>query len=481
MIPSSRLPKKSTDDILMKKLFLSLSTYSLLGTLASAQEPRLTLEEAAQQFTIVPHEAGESEIPGVTSYAPLMKKVTPSVVSIFSAIKVNVDGDSPLERFFGQSEEEGAEPGQRPMGSGSGVVLSAKGWIVTNSHVVHLPSGELADAITVQLHDRRRFPATIVGVDPKTDLALLKISAENLQPIAIGDSGDVGVGDLVFAIGNPFRVGMTATMGMVSAVRRTGLGINGPGGYESFIQMDAAINPGNSGGALINANGQLIGINTAIYGGRGGNVGIGFAIPTGLMHPVVMALSAEGKVARGFFGLMTKDITEEEAESAGLDGVYGVVVSRVMEESPVAKSGLESGDVIIKCNGVAVETVGDFRLALSLIPPGGRAEFGVRRKKEDKVFNVVALKDPSEVGKGKVFQITGLEGMGFVMKEDQIVVSEVDASARKVGFEKGMALVSINGESATNPKLVEEALRKGVNKIVTTLARQSHTLALRIK
>jgi len=446
-----------------------------------AQEPRLTSRDASAQFQLVPLEKTEAELPSRTSFAPLLKKVTPSVVSIFSAINVDLDDASPLDRFFGQGEEAGAEPGQRPMGSGSGVILSSEGWIVTNSHVVHLPNGQLADAIKVQLHDRRLFQATIVGADPKTDLALLKIDAPNLEEIAIGDSQGAEVGDLVFAIGNPFRVGMTATMGMISAVRRSGLGINGPGGYESFIQMDAAINPGNSGGALINAQGQLIGINTAIYGGQGGNVGIGFAIPTSLMRPVVMALSIDGKVRRGFFGLKTGEVTEESAKAAGLDGIYGALVQELMEGGPAAKSGLEAGDVVIKCNEMEVGTVGDLRLAFSAIPPDGMAQLKIRRKDESAEVSVMAIEDASEVGEGKAFRITGWTGMKFIVEGEAIVFHEVDAAARKTGFVKGMTLVSVNGEKVIDATVAESSLRKGVNKVVVSQSGQTQTLALRIK
>ncbi|YCM46247.1 trypsin-like peptidase domain-containing protein [Verrucomicrobiaceae bacterium 227] len=466
---------------MMKSKILCLAAVSLVTHLSTAQDPRLSVEEAEGYFPLVPLAVPRVAAPSQVTYAPLMKKVTPSVVSIFSAIEVDLDEASPLDRFFGQGDEAGSEPGQRPMGSGSGVVLSKDGWIVTNSHVVHLPNGQLADSIKVQLHDRRLFRAIIVGVDPKTDLALLKISAKELEPIEIGDSRKVEVGDLVFAIGNPFRVGMTATMGMVSAVQRSGLGINGPGGYENFIQMDAAINPGNSGGALINAGGQLIGINTAIYGGAGGNVGIGFAIPSELMRPVVKALSIEGEVVRGFFGLKMREVTEVEARAAGLEGVYGAVVEEVMEDGPAQLAGLRVGDVVVKCGGVEIRSVGDFRLRLSLARPGERLGMDVQRGTELFGMGMLALKGASEVGEGKVFNITGCEGMKFVIQGEQVVIYEVDAEARKLGFGKGMALVSINGTQITSPAQAQGALRVGVNKIVTSRQGQTHTLALRIQ
>ncbi|MEZ5299608.1 MAG: trypsin-like peptidase domain-containing protein [Verrucomicrobiales bacterium] len=337
--------------------------------------PRLPAGQAAAHFPLLADggagAAGLAPDPALPSFAPLMKKVTPAVVSVFPAKLVQEGAADPLARFFGQADEGGS--GERAMGVGSGVILSPDGWIVTNSHVVHLPSGMLADAINVELHDRRRFPAKLAGVDPMTDLALLKIEAPDLRPLPVGDSDAVEVGDLVFAVGNPFKVGMTATMGMVSATRRSGLNINGAGGYESFIQTDAAINPGNSGGALVDVRGRLVGVNTAIYGNGGGNIGIGFAIPSQIVRRIAIRLAEEGKVSRGFFGFRTEDVSPEQVKAAGLDAIAGAVVAEIMAGSPADKAGMEPGDIITRLGDAAVENLGDLRLRLSFIKPGETA------------------------------------------------------------------------------------------------------------
>jgi S1-C subfamily serine protease len=307
----------------------------LIATAAIADEPpRLAPGTAAEIFR-TSEGAATAALPG--SYAPLLARVTPAIVSVFPARLVKeTEEDDPLGRFFGRSKEESEKERERVRSLGSGVILAPDGWIVTNSHVVHLPSGKIADAISVELSDRRRFPAKVAGVDPATDLALLKIAGSGLPTLPIADSDSVKIGDLVFAVGNPFKVGITSTMGMVSALRRT-IGINGPGGFEDFIQTDAAINPGNSGGALVDASGRLVGINSAIYGGSGGNVGIGFAIPSNLMRAIVARLAEEGKIARGFFGLQTEELDTDGAAAAKLERIAGARVSGVMEGGPASK------------------------------------------------------------------------------------------------------------------------------------------------
>ena len=288
---------------------------------AADESPRLAPGTAAEVFRASESAAAPAAQPA--SHAPLLARVTPAIVSVFPARMVKeTEENDPLGRFFGRTKEESDKERERTQGLGSGVVLTADGWIVTNSHVVHLANGKVADAISVELSDRRRFPAQVAGVDPATDLALLKIATSGLPALPIADSDAVQIGDLVFAVGNPFKVGITSTMGMVSALRRT-IGINGPGGYEDFIQTDAAINPGNSGGALVDATGRLVGINSAILGGSGGNVGIGFAIPSNLMRQIVARLAEEGKVTRGFFGLQTAELDADSAATAKLERIAG--------------------------------------------------------------------------------------------------------------------------------------------------------------
>src|SRR5688572_14256896 len=282
--------------------------------------------------------------PTVTSFAPVVKKVIPSVVQVTVSSKPkkipSMDfPDHPLfRRFFGDDfapERNFRAPRQH--GMGSGVIVSKDGYLLTNNHVV-----DNADEVKVILNDGREFTAKVVGKDPKTDIAVLKIDAKDLPAIPVADSDQSEVGDLVLAVGNPFGVGQTVTMGMVSATGRGNLGLD----YEDFIQTDAAINPGNSGGALVDAEGRLIGINTAILSRSGGNQGIGFAVPVNLARTVMESLIKDGRVVRGFMGVNIQDLTPELAKGFDLDRTSGVVVADVTPNSPAAKAGLKSGDIV---------------------------------------------------------------------------------------------------------------------------------------
>ncbi|MDQ3623800.1 MAG: trypsin-like peptidase domain-containing protein [Verrucomicrobiota bacterium] len=416
------------------------------------------------------------------TYSALLARVTPAVVSVFPArLMKEAADDDPLGRFFGRSKEEADKERERAQGLGSGVIISADGWIVTNSHVVHLAHGKVADAISVELSDRRRLPARVAGVDPATDLALLKIAATGLPRLPLGDSDTVKIGDLVFAVGNPFKVGMTATMGMVSAKQRT-IGINGPGGFEDFIQTDAAINPGNSGGALVDAAGRLVGINSAIYGGsRGGNVGIGFAIPSNLMRQIIVRLAEEGKVVRGFFGLQIEEVDADAAAAAKLDRIQGAKISVLMDGGPGARAGLLAGDVILQAGGRAVETRAALRIALSLVKPGGELAVELSRGGERTTATLVPIADPEAKG-GGTFELASLPGVKFRAGEGTLVVASVTPdAARKTQIEAAMEIIEINGEPAPTASAAEAALRPGVNKVKARAADGERTLAVRIE
>jgi serine protease DegS len=317
------------------------------------------------------------DMSGPVSYARAVELAAPSVVNIFTA-KVVTQNPNPLfndpafRRFFG---DKLPAPGKRQENSlGSGVIISAQGYILTNNHVV-----EGADEIKVGLHDRRSAEATIVGTDPETDLAVLKISLDNLPGITISQDAP-RVGDVALAIGNPFGVGQTVTMGIVSATGRNELGINT---FENFIQTDAAINPGNSGGALINAYGQLIGINTAIFSRSGGSEGIGFAIPVSIAKNVMQQIVEHGHTVRGWLGIEAQDLTPELAESFGAKNVSGVVVAGVLPNSPASKGGLKSGDIITQVNDQNVTTAKDLVNAIAKITPGAETRLrGLRNGKE---------------------------------------------------------------------------------------------------
>ncbi len=330
----------------------------------------------ARNMTFLPHPAFAYADTGGSqaSIADIAEKAAPSVVNVASSRtikRVRNDGmpffeDPFFRRFFGPGFGNGQEPEehQKEHGLGSGVVVSNDGIVLTNNHVV-----DGADEIKVTTSDKREFAAKVLGTDAKSDVAVLKLQGDTkgLVPIALGDSSRLRLGDVVLAIGNPFGVGQTITMGIVSAKGRANVGI---AAYEDFIQTDAAINPGNSGGALVDMEGHLVGINTAILSRTGGNQGIGFAIPTNMAQPIMKSLIDHGKVVRGWLGVGIQDVDQELASAMKLHDVKGIVVSDVMDGSPGARAGLKSGDVVLKLDGVPVDSTGAFRNAIAAAGTG---------------------------------------------------------------------------------------------------------------
>ncbi|MDH4479153.1 MAG: trypsin-like peptidase domain-containing protein [Rhodoferax sp.] len=260
-------------------------------------------------------------------------------------------------------------------GMGSGVIVSASGYVLTNNHVV-----EGADLIEVILNDRRRARAKVIGTDPDSDLAVLKIELERLPVMVLGDSDDLQVGDQVLAIGNPFGVGQTVTGGIVGALGRNQLGINT---FENFIQTDAAINPGNSGGALVDVNGNLLGINTAIYSRSGGSLGIGFAIPVATAKQVLDSIVKDGQVTRGWIGVEPNDLSPELRETFGVAATQGVIITGVLQGGPAAKAGVVPGDVIVAIAGTSVDDVSQLLAQVAALKPGVAAQFSLQRKKQN--------------------------------------------------------------------------------------------------
>jgi Do/DeqQ family serine protease len=305
----------------------------------------------------------------VSSYAAAVAAAAPAVVNVYTTQEVQ-RRDAPVDPlyryFFG--EPRGPE---RIASLGSGVVATADGYVLTNNHVV-----QAADEIAVALADGRQFEARLVGSDPESDLALLKIEAKGLSVITFGRADALRVGDIVLAIGNPFDVGQTVTMGIVSALGRSNLGINT---FENFIQTDAAINQGNSGGALVDTSGNLVGINTAIFSRTGGSIGIGFAIPSTLVRQVMEQLIRSGKVTRGYFGVEPEDISPDMAEVLKLPRSDGVVLKGVQRTSPAGKAGLEPGDVILMINGQKVANSSGMLNQIAQLPPGSNATVRVVR------------------------------------------------------------------------------------------------------
>lgn len=344
---------------------------------------------------------------GKLSFAPVLKKVTPAVVNISvetkrQAVQNPLFNDPMFRRFFGIPDDPG--PSERGQSVGSGVIIDAEaGHVVTNHHVI-----EGAETITVTMLDDRQFEAELIGSDEGTDVALLKIEAEDLTTIPFGDSEALEVGDFVLAIGNPFRLGHTVTSGIVSALGR-GLTQDR---YEDFIQTDASINPGNSGGALVDLDGRLVGINTMIYTSSGGNIGIGFAVPTRMVRGIVDQLIEYGEVSRGMLGVTIQDIPPDLAETFDLSDSQGALVSEVMPNSAAEEAGIEAGDVIISVNGEQVEGSSDLRNRIGLMRVGAELKLVVIRDGR-------RIKIDAEVGRTVLQQLAGsdtspkLEGAMF--------------------------------------------------------------------
>ncbi len=322
-----------------------------------------------------PQVQGPASLPPLTGYslAPMLDKVLPAVVNISTQSTVRTRRNPLLDDPFFRHFFDLPEVPRQAQSLGSGVIVDARaGYVLTNHHVV-----ENADEITVTLRDRRSFPAKLVGADPDTDLALLKIEADNLTAIELADSDRLRVGDFVVAIGNPFGLSHTVTYGIVSALGRTDLGIEG---YENFIQTDASINPGNSGGALVTLEGHLIGINTAIIGPSGGNVGIGFAIPSNMAKNVMTQLAEHGEVRRGQLGVLVQDLTPELAQAFNLKSGQGAVIAQVLEGSPAARAGVRAGDIVLAVNGQPVRSANELRNAIGMMRRGTTAQLDLLRE-----------------------------------------------------------------------------------------------------
>lgn len=343
-----------------------------------------TSERKPPELREDPTPVGERNAPVVTSYADVIEHAQKAVVSVYSKkiVRERVVMNPLLRQFFGDIPDQQRE--QRQEGLGSGVIVSPDGYILTNNHVV-----EGADELKVSLSNDRELIAKVIGADPKTDIAVIKVEGENLPVVTLADSDLIRVGDIVFAVGNPLGVGQTVTMGIVSAKGRSVGILEEVAGYESFIQTDAAINMGNSGGALVDAKGRLIGINSAILSPSRGNIGIGFAVPVNLAATVMHSLIETGSVSRGFLGVQSQTLTPDDAESLGLPrDTQGVTVTDVTPDSAAEKAGLERGDVILSVNGKAVTALRDLRIFISQMAPGSKVKLRISRDGEDQVVDV---------------------------------------------------------------------------------------------
>jgi len=322
------------------------------------------------------------------TFAPVVKAVLPAVVNISSTKVIRTSGfpqDNPFGDLF-----PGFRMPDRPMrqqGEGSGVIVSADGYIVTNNHVV-----DGATELTVSMADKREMKARVIGTDAKTDIALIKVDAKDLPHVVLGDSSKVEVGDIALAMGNPFGLGQTVTMGIISATGRGGLGIED---YEDFIQTDASINPGNSGGALVNTRGELIGINTAILSRSGGNQGVGFAVPVDLVRHVMTQLKENGTVTRARLGVYFQELTPKLASALGVKASNGAVVTEIVPDGPASKSGLQKDDVIVALNGKSIDGR-SLRNAVGSMTPGSSIDLKVLRGTSERNYSITLDRMPED-------------------------------------------------------------------------------------
>jgi serine protease DegQ len=384
---------------MLKKLWLTFAqavTVGLAGVFVVATLRPEWLPERLSQPAPIPSPVREAPAPGaaagaptasILSYAEAARRATPTVVNVFTTKESRAAPDHPFfsdplfRRFFGDQQRR-----QQTSSLGSGVVVGDDGTILTNHHVI-----DGADGIEVLLADGRRAKAMLVGSDPETDLAVLRIDLPGVPSIVLADSDNAKIGDVVLAIGNPFGVGQTVTMGIVSALGRTQLGINT---FENFIQTDAAINPGNSGGALVDTEGRLLGINTAIYSRSGGSLGIGFAIPTSTARNVMEQIVRNGAVVRGYIGVEPQDVTPELAQAFKLPRKDGAIIAGVMKGGPADKAGVRTGDILIEVEGRSVTNTATMLNVIAQLQPGTTGRFTFVRDGRDTVLPITVGRRP---------------------------------------------------------------------------------------
>ncbi|HEY8381595.1 MAG TPA: Do family serine endopeptidase [Microvirga sp.] len=428
------------------------------------------LEAAEAQTKAVPRSKAEVQL----SFAPVVRQTAPAVVNVYGSRTERRGRNDGMEEFLRRhfGGEGGAPPGRSQNSLGSGVIVDPSGLVITNNHVI-----ENMTEVKVALADRREFEAQIVLRDPRTDLAVLKlVNATNLTVLDLGDSEALEVGDIVLAIGNPFGVGQTVTQGIVSALARTQVGVTD---YQFFIQTDAAINPGNSGGALVDMEGRLIGINTAIFSRSGGSHGIGFAIPTSIVRTVIeSARGGSRTVRRPWLGARLQGVDGEIATSLGLERPTGVLVAGVYDKGPAAQAGLKTGDVILAVDGQPVdspETFGyrytlkgiDGETPLTVLRAGKRLTLPVRlmTPPETRPREPVKVRTRSPLTGATLMNLSPAvaDELQLEVSQEGVVVAELEenAAAARVGFQKGDQIVAINGQRLTTTKDLDRALRGG--------------------
>lgn len=472
-----------------------------LGGVGFASAERLGMIHSALELKL----ANPNEGPSRTGFAPVVKEVVPAVVNISSSKVTKVPTeffgqmpDDPMFRqFFGNDQNRGftvprQAPEQREKGLGSGTIMSPNGYILTNNHVV-----DGASDVRVTMADKREFKAKVVGTDPHSDIAVLKIDATNLPCITVGDSSKVQVGDYALAVGDPFGVGQTVTMGIVSATGRSHLGIEE---YEDFIQTDAPINPGNSGGALVNDRGELIGVNTAIIAhGSEGNQGIGFAIPANMARNVMEQIVEHGKVTRGYLGIVPQDVTPAISKAFNDPNTTGALVGDVSANSPAQRAGVERGDIITAVNGKPVADANGLRMTISSMAPdssinlrvlrnGGQREIAVRlgelavtgaavnrenNSSSDSVLSGVSVEN---------LDANSAHDLGLPANAQGVVVTNVKASsaAAEAGLRQGDVIQEVNHKPVKNTSDFERALRSSNGQPLLLVNRNGSTMFLAV-
>jgi serine protease Do len=467
---------------------VSLATWGSLSVVGAQKATRAARADSR------PIPASASDM----GYAAILKQALSAVVNISSSKIVKTPGGAPFgpffndpffQQFFGNRFFHGFQmpQEQRERSLGSGVIVRPDGYILTNNHVI-----EGATEIKVFLPDKRQLKGKVVGSDPKTDVAVVKIEANDLPTLTMGDSSKIQVGDLAFAIGDPFGIGETATMGIVSATGRNGLDLED---YEDFIQTDAAINPGNSGGALVNARGELIGINTAIItGGGGGNQGVGFAIPIDMARRIMDQIMKNGKVVRGYLGVIIQEVTPELAKAFKVPQGKGALVGDVTPGGPGDKAGLEKGDVIEQLNGQTVDSINELRLHIASMTPGTVAHLKILRNGEEKEVPITLGELPGKTGPGETSQtsesspLRGVQvenltpavarGLGLEAGTRGVVITDVEngTPASDAGLQRDDVIEEINHHAVTNVREYETAVREtGKQEVVLLVNRSGQT------
>ena len=447
------------------KTKLSLLSAALLGA-------TLSITPIVSQAAI-PLAVDGQELP---SLAPMLQKTTPAVVAVaVSGTHVSKQKVPDAFRYFFGPNAPREQVQERPFkGLGSGVIIDAdEGYIVTNNHVI-----EGADEILIGLHDGREIEAKLIGADAESDIALLQIKAKNLTALKRADSDALQVGDFAVAIGNPFGLGQTVTSGIVSAMGRSGLGIEM---LENFIQTDAAINSGNSGGALVNLNGELIGINTAIVAPGGGNVGIGFAIPANMANNLVQQIIEHGEVRRGVLGVMGQDLTSELAKGFGIETQHGGFINEVMPDSAADKAGIKVGDIIVSVNGRSIKSFQELRAKVATMGAGSKVEFGLIRDGDKETVTAILGESTqaAEAAAGSVHPM--LQGAKLeTANSSGVAITEVaqGSPAAMSGLIKGDIIVGVNRTKVSSLKALKSALEDQKGAVALKIKRDKTSLYL---